>query len=64
MIKIAAAVLLILLGGYMIFLGQQAGIRAPVVTGLGFFVIAAVFLAEGLGLAEGRGAGQSGEGGG
>lgn len=46
MLKIIAAVLLILLGVYMIFLGQQASIRAPIVTGLGFFVIAGVFLEE------------------
>ena len=36
MIKIIAAVLLFLLGAYMIFLGQQAGIRPPMITGLGF----------------------------
>ncbi len=47
MIKTIAAVLLVLLGGYMIFLGQRAGIQAPMVTGLGFFVIAGVFFADG-----------------
>jgi uncharacterized membrane protein YbaN (DUF454 family) len=40
--KIAAGVLLVL-GFAMVFLGVRAGIEAPVVTGVGFFVIAAVF---------------------
>lgn len=47
MLKTIAGLLLILLGVTMIFLGQQAGILAPTVTGIGFFVIAAVFLLDG-----------------
>ncbi|MEQ8408761.1 MAG: hypothetical protein RKH07_10840 [Gammaproteobacteria bacterium] len=42
-VKKMAAVALGLLGVVMIFLGLRAGILAPSVTGLGFFVIAAVF---------------------
>ena len=45
-IKKLAAVSLILLGGVMIFLGVRAGILPPTVTGIGFFVIAAVFLLD------------------
>lgn len=45
-IKLIAAVVLIVLGLVMIFLGQRAGILPPTVTGLGFFAIAAVFLSE------------------
>lgn len=48
MLKIVAGLLLILLGATMIFLGQQASILAPIVTGVGFFVIAAVFLLDGV----------------
>lgn len=43
--KLAAAALFIL-GAVMIFLGQRAGILAPTVTGVGFFVIAGVFLLD------------------
>jgi len=43
MIKKIAAVVLVLLGFAMVFIGIRAGIEAPVVTGVGFFVIAAVF---------------------
>ena len=43
-IKKVAAVSLILLGAVMIYLGTRAGILPPTVTGIGFFVIAAVFL--------------------
>lgn len=48
MLKLIAGVVLVLLGIVMIFLGQRAGILAPSVTGLGFFVIAAVFISDGL----------------
>lgn len=43
--KLAAAALF-LLGGFMIFLGLRAEILAPSVTGIGFFVIAGVFLLD------------------
>lgn len=46
MIKTIAAIVLIILGLVMIYLGQRAGILAPTVTGLGFFVIAAVYLLD------------------
>ena len=45
-LKILAAVTLLVLGAVMIFLGVRAGILPPTVTGIGFFVIAAVFLFE------------------
>lgn len=32
------------LGIYMIYLGQQSGIQPPVVTGIGFILIAAIIL--------------------
>jgi len=38
-----AAILLILLGGYMIYLGVKAGILPPSLTGAGFIIIAIVF---------------------
>lgn len=43
MLKKIAAALLLVLGIAMVFIGIRAGIEAPVVTGVGFFVIAAVF---------------------
>ncbi len=43
MIKKIAAALLVVLGAAMVFIGIRAGIEAPVVTGVGFFVIAAVY---------------------
>ena len=43
MMKKIAAGALVLLGIVMVFLGMRAGIEAPIVTGIGFFVIAAVF---------------------
>lgn len=45
-LKKIAGVALVILGGLMIFLGQRAGILAPSVTGIGFFIIAAVFIFE------------------
>lgn len=42
-IKKLAALALVILGGLMIFLGLRAGILAPSITGVGFFIIAAVF---------------------
>ena len=44
--KLFAALVLILLGLMMIYLGLRAGILPPSITGIGFFVIAAVFIAE------------------
>lgn len=38
------AVILAALGIYMIYLGQKAGIQPPTITGIGFIVIAAIFL--------------------
>jgi drug/metabolite transporter (DMT)-like permease len=38
-----AAFLLVVLGIYMIYLGTQAKILPPTVTGAGFIIIAAVF---------------------
>lgn len=43
MVKKIAAAVLVLLGIAMVFIGVRAGIEAPVVTGIGFFVIAGVF---------------------
>jgi hypothetical protein len=43
MIKKIAAAVLVVLGIAMVFIGVRVGIEAPVVTGVGFFVIAAVF---------------------
>ena len=37
MVKKIAALVLILLGVVMVYLGLQAGIQAPLVTGVGFF---------------------------
>lgn len=45
-LKKLAAVALVALGAVMIFLGMRAGILPPTVTGIGFFVIAAVFLLD------------------
>lgn len=41
--KLAAAALCIL-GAAMVFLGLRAGILPPTITGIGFFIIAGVFL--------------------
>jgi hypothetical protein len=49
MIKKIASAMLVLLGIAMCFIGVRAGIEAPVVTGVGFFVIAAVFWLDGRG---------------
>jgi hypothetical protein len=38
-----SAVILLLLGIYMIYLGRKAGIQPPVITGIGFIIIAAAF---------------------
>lgn len=46
MLKKSAAVCLILLGIVMVYLGANAGILPPTVTGIGFLIIAAVFLLE------------------
>lgn len=46
MFKKSAAVCLMLLGIVMVYLGVNAGILPPTVTGVGFFIIAAVFLLE------------------
>ena len=46
MLKKLAGFSLILLGVVMIFLGINAEILPPTVTGIGFFVIALVFLLE------------------
>lgn len=45
---IVLIVLLILLGIYMIYLGMKASILPPVITGIGFGVIALIFLVTGL----------------
>jgi uncharacterized membrane protein YbaN (DUF454 family) len=37
------AVLLVLLGAYMIYLGTKAGILPPTLTGVGFIIIAFAF---------------------
>ncbi len=39
------AVILAALGVYMIYLGQKAGIQPPIITGIGFIIIAAIFFA-------------------
>jgi drug/metabolite transporter (DMT)-like permease len=54
MIKLIAGLLLIILGIVMIALGMRAGILPPSVTGLGFFVIAAVFLGDGIAARSGN----------
>jgi len=46
MLKKFAGALMILLGIVMIYLGTNAGILPPTVTGLGFFVVALVFLLD------------------
>jgi len=38
--------MLILLGVFMVYLGIDASILPPTITGVGFFAIAAVFLLE------------------
>jgi len=43
-ILINAAVLLILLGIYMIYLGTRGKILPPTITGIGFMIIAITFL--------------------
>lgn len=35
-----SALLLVLLGGYMIYLGTKAGILPPTITGIGFIIVA------------------------
>jgi hypothetical protein len=42
----AAVVLLTLAGGYMIYLGCKAGIQPPVITGIGFLLIAFIFFSS------------------
>ncbi|MBT8147508.1 MAG: hypothetical protein KJN90_11695 [Gammaproteobacteria bacterium] len=46
MLKKSAGLVLVLLGAVMVFLGIKAAILPPTVTGIGFFVIALVFLLE------------------
>ena len=46
MLKKIAGAVLILLGIVMIYLGMNAGILPPTLTGIGFFAIALVFLLE------------------
>lgn len=43
-LKNILAVILAVLGVYMIYLGQKAGIQPPTITGIGFIIIAAIFL--------------------
>ncbi|MFM1897084.1 MAG: hypothetical protein RLZZ385_2158 [Pseudomonadota bacterium] len=44
--KLGAAIVMALLGLYMLYIGWDAAIRAPTVTGIGFLVIASVYLAD------------------
>jgi hypothetical protein len=46
MLRTIAGAALILLGIVMIYLGTGAGILPPTITGIGFFVIALVFLLD------------------
>ncbi len=46
MLKKLSGVTLILLGIFMVYLGVNASILPPTITGIGFFAIAAVFLLE------------------
>jgi hypothetical protein len=46
MLRKVAGAALILLGIAMIYLGINAGILPPTITGIGFFVIALVFLLD------------------
>jgi hypothetical protein len=39
----AAAILLLVAGIYLVYLGNKAGIQPPIITGIGFLVIAFVF---------------------
>ena len=39
-----AAVLLVLLGAYMVYLGTKAKMLPPTITGIGFIIIAIAFL--------------------
>jgi hypothetical protein len=41
---IISAILIMLLGIYMIYLGQRGKILPPTITGIGFLIIARVFL--------------------
>ncbi|HET6769377.1 MAG TPA: hypothetical protein VFH08_18345 [Chitinophagaceae bacterium] len=41
---VIAAVLLMILGSYMVYLGSKGKILPPTITGIGFFVIAIAFL--------------------
>lgn len=41
---VIAAVLLMALGSYMVYLGSKGKILPPTITGIGFFVIAIAFL--------------------
>lgn len=42
-LMIISALLLLLAGGYMIYLGTKAGILPPTITGIGFIIIAIAF---------------------
>lgn len=42
--KKIAGVILIILGAYMLYLGIPASMRPPIVTGVGFLIIGAVWL--------------------
>ena len=44
--KKAAAIILVLLGIFMLYFGLTKSVTPPAVTGVGFLVIALVFLAE------------------
>ncbi|MEC4113188.1 hypothetical protein VSO92_03595 [Myroides pelagicus] len=43
MLKILLSLLLILLGGFMIYLGVKADMLPPTLTGIGFFIISILF---------------------
>lgn len=43
-LKNTLAVILAALGVYMIYLGQKSGIQPPTITGIGFILIALIFL--------------------
>ena len=43
-ILVIAAILLVLLGIYMIYLGTKGNILPPTITGIGFLIIAIAFL--------------------
>ena len=45
--KSIAAVIVLMLGAYLLYLGIPQGMQPPIVSGIAFFVIGAVWLLDG-----------------